>query len=179
MHCVGGVLHTGHQHQPLHRAQHLHLHHVGHRVRVCRGSRSAQNPRCQAGPCTPSCHCPPPAHLLPGPCPAPVPSPMAVSSHLGLFQVSVMALPVTEATVGGPSGGVGTTSAWGGRQECEHGHCRSSLGRLAYTRGDAGWRGRIGPATLTGSPGGLSLAAPVGLALPASPTWDLGVQDGP
>lgn len=43
--------------------------------------------------------------------PTPCPSPMAVSSHLGLFHVSVMALPVTEATVGGPSGGVGTTSA--------------------------------------------------------------------
>lgn len=76
---------------------------------------------------------------------------MAVSSHLGLFQVSVMTLPVTEATVGGPSGGVGTTSVCGGRKWCKHGHCHSSSGHLPYTPGDVGWRGQMGPVTLTGS----------------------------
>lgn len=77
-------------------------------------------------------------HLLPSSCPYPAPLPMAASSHLGLFQVSVMALPVTEATVGGPSGGVGTTSAWGGGQGYKHSHYPSLSGHLLHTLGDTG-----------------------------------------
>lgn len=68
--------------------------------------------------------------------PYPAPLPMAASSHLGLFQVSVIALPVTEATVGGPSGGVGTTSAWGGGQGYKHSHCPSLSGHLPHALGD-------------------------------------------
>lgn len=99
---------------------------------------------------------------------------MAVSSHLGLFHVSVMALPVTKATVGGPSGGVGTTSVWEGRQGSEHGLCHSSLGHLSYGPGDRDWRGQMRPVTLSGSS---AEAQPVGLVLPASPMWDLEVQE--
>lgn len=45
MHRVGGVPHAAHQHHPLRRAQHLHLHHVGHRAGVCVGTGSARSPR--------------------------------------------------------------------------------------------------------------------------------------
>lgn len=92
---------------------------------------------------------------LPTPCPFPAHSPMAVSSHLGLFQVSVMALPVTETTLGGPSGGVGTTSAGGGQGR------DVSMATATAPPGE-GWRGWMGPAIWTGFPAGAQPCSPCG-----------------